>query len=227
MQNIDFINNTQKFLIRVYFENDIFENLSNITKDPNVMIRALNAMIVDEKLGKKKIRFFKKLEIWEPILMARRILAHPCPQNRIISSVWVSQPRKNFVYYQTEAGEIASEQQGFFNLTIRNDDTTQPINRESVVRYIKYLIQMEIERYQTELELNLKDEEDSKCDTELLTFSQALCFSSSNDPQDALFEEKELSDSITNDEEPDFDLGLPDTSCMRRIYNRLSYCSIS
>ena len=229
MHNPLAINNIQRYLIKTYFDNDIFDNIAEPNRNPKLIIRALNAIIFEGKLGKNKIRSLKKAGVWEPVLEARRIIAHHCPQNRTLSSVVVQNPRKNFVYYQDQYGEIAEEQRGFFNLSIRNDNTADPINRDSIVSFIRYLVEKEIQKHETPKAGEACQEEiEIKGEIELCAQGPELRFSSphrSGSP-DSNSSSEVVSDISVND---DVDFALQERaeeSCMRRAYNRVSACTM-
>jgi len=57
------------------------------------------------------------------------------------------------IFYKNEKGELVFGQRGLLNLTVRNDGTTAPVNRDSVVFYVMTLIDEQIEKFQLMINL--------------------------------------------------------------------------
>ena len=140
------------------------------------------------------------------------------------------------MYYQNEAGEIVYEEKGLFNLNIRNNDTAPEITRESIVFFIRNLIETEIYRYEGLLKQENDTNENKEATIELTTQSPTVIFSAiqhirtlDNDAKEneENLESLEISLSSSEDANNDIDFNLQlNDSCMQRTYNRLTQCNI-
>src|SRR5579862_2516768 len=144
-----------------------YGELKEITNlEPLKAIQALRAIIVNRPLTPNEINQFIHQNVYSNIFTIRKILSHPCPQNRNrgdagAADALTGYPRENGiyngkVYFWKPAtiglGEEARiemtipdcEDVGLLGLTARNDGSTPPPIKEDVVQYIKELINNEI-----------------------------------------------------------------------------------
>ncbi|PIS00431.1 MAG: hypothetical protein COT84_07485 [Chlamydiae bacterium CG10_big_fil_rev_8_21_14_0_10_35_9] len=140
------INGTQKNIIEAILK-DIFDSFQSIT--PAVIALEAIKLINKSELNGEEQAFLQKYDLIEEIGFLRKILHHPCPQNRAVgdptTGVGEEGIRDGRVYFWNNGfgtGAI-SEPQGLLGLTARNDATASPITKEATVQYINSLIDKE------------------------------------------------------------------------------------
>jgi ankyrin repeat protein len=144
MQNRHELNDTQKYILKTYFMS-IAEYLTDF--EPLLAIKILKAMLAPQ-LSKHEIERYQALELWESIQQIRSIFSHPAPQNRSESYPYYQAPKEaDMVVYKNEQGVAAIEVKGLLGLSARNDSTSPPVTKESVVNYLTDLIQEQIETH--------------------------------------------------------------------------------
>lgn len=152
------LNNTQRQILNVtfeYFFDDIVDELAEdklkLSPSEQLNLSSLGiAAITDDDIYKKKSEEFKKLGILGYIDDARKILIHPCPQNRSTGSPYLGSIgcdangcKNGRVYYEPNGhGKgIKDEPQGILGLTGQNDNTAEPIGKVDVVQHVKLLVE--------------------------------------------------------------------------------------
>lgn len=128
MQRND-LNSTQKQMIEAILK-FYLDDINAL--EPQAAINALQVLF-DPSFSAEDI----DASVLDSVEDIRRILFHPCPQNRVENYPYFGPPSDpNIVVYKNVNGDKAFEQKGLLNLTGYNDTTAQPVTREAVVDYI-------------------------------------------------------------------------------------------
>src|SRR5262249_49473808 len=93
--------------------------------------------------------------VYSSIYAIRRILFHPCPQNR---TTGVGMPLgSDLIFYKNAQGVVGFEQKGLLCLTAQNDDTAATVTKEAVVFYIYKMAQVTLRKQKRKLIENNKE----------------------------------------------------------------------
>jgi hypothetical protein len=131
------INETQKNIIQALFDFWLDE-IYKLQKDN--AIKALKA-ISQDSISNQDIEFLERIKIWDIVKQIRQIYTHPAPQNRSEDNPYLHlHPNRFMVVYKDAQGNYAFEQRGLLSLSARNDNTAPPINKESTIKYIQFLL---------------------------------------------------------------------------------------
>lgn len=147
------LNETQKNILQRMCS-DCFDEIDKLPLyERNDALRA----IIAESVSLKEKSYLESKNLWSDIELLRRILLHPCPQNKAVGNsnavpddfIFFSNEadtssgiKNGYVYYFTDGmgSEILSEKEGLLGLTGRNDRTAPFVIKEAVVNYVRQLI---------------------------------------------------------------------------------------
>lgn len=153
------LNDGHKFIIKSVLEYTL-EDIAAL--EPQAAITALNAItcdLIDEDyalscdfFGKDE-ELFKAQNILGGINEIRRILVHPCPQNKVENYPYFDFDElryPNIIIYKNAQDKPAFERNGLLNLVSRIGEATY-VTKQEVVDYIHALINQEIQKQQEKL----------------------------------------------------------------------------
>lgn len=146
------LNDGHKYQIKCLLEST-FEDIAAL--DPQTALSALKAM-TDELIQPSKKELFKAQKILGGIEEVRRILAHPCPQNKATNYPHFDYKPKNpniIIYKNTHHG-AAFERKGMLNLFSRIGEATY-VTKQEVVEHIHTLINQQIQNHEAKLSVLL------------------------------------------------------------------------
>lgn len=169
------LNNCQKHLLETILSFSI-ENITEL--EAPYAIEALNAIFATS-IPDFTASSLKSSDTYDDVIFLRKIINHPCPQNRSTGSPYIHIP--GYVSWFDDKGEIRSEPSGLLSLTSKNNEIDPHVSKDDVVEYIRNAVEQLLLKKRRELIIDSLDKESSSPDSLCLTHRSAFDYSLNND----------------------------------------------